>query len=431
MRFGIFGDLGQSIIMAMGQDGHFGIIALYRGWHALERQLGGADIIDFDLTAAIVPPLKFASRYQVLLALEDCARSLTGEDTASQFHRDRLQASIYYLNVMLGERVPFAEYVRQTMGVVPERFSEVQLLDSFDRVDTLLQEIGLKFCPEYQEQYEQQCLIQDKTTVQALTQSQLAKWRDRLARYIAVPALDQVAVSFAPVDAYWSNWVSGSVQDGFELRVNVHPRVKYLKGMPSLLAAHEYCGHLMQVQQWALNVADGSIDAGYGFTTVHSPEAFMMEGLADVLVYLLADEAELDFDERLARELTWHSRLVSNNVHYLINTGHHFRDVFHYYRRYSPFLDDRTIESSIRDRANDPLGRTYQYVYGIALDYFRQLLAGQPFDRQCEMLQMLYHQPYTKTQLDRLFELDRMPTAGRSWQMINENSSLARVTANF
>jgi hypothetical protein len=417
--------------MVMEQGVHSSIIALYRGWQALERQLGGVDVIDFDLTAVIVPPMAFTSRYQVLLALDDSARSLTGDDPVSQFNRDRLQASIYYLNAMLGERVPFSEYVRQTMGVVPQKFSEVQLLDSFDRVDTLLQEIGLKFCSQYQERYEQQCLIQDKTTVQTITHDQLAKWSDRLSQYITVPSLGQVAVSFAPVDAYWSNWVSGSVRDGFELRVNVHPRVKYRKGMPSLLAAHEYCGHLMQVQQWALNVANGTIDPSYGFTTVHSPEAFMMEGLADVLVYILADEAELDFDERLARELTWHSRLVSNNVHYLINTGHHFRDVFHYYRRYSPFLDDLTIESSIRDRSNDPLGRTYQYVYGIALDYFRQLFAGKSFEQTRTILRTLYRQPYTKNQMDELFEVRpaHLQQPRSSWTIIDHPP--LHVTANF
>jgi hypothetical protein len=201
--------------------------------------------------------------------------------------------------------------------------------------------------------------------------------------------------------------------------------------MPSLLAAHEYCGHLVQVQQWALNVADGTIDPSYGFTTVHSPEAFMMEGLADVLMYVLVDESALSFDERLAKELAWHSRLVNNNVHYLINMGHHFRDVFQYYRRYSPFVDDRTIESNIRDRSHDPLGRTYQYVYGIALDYFRQLLAGKPFDQQREILQTLYHQPYTKTQMDHLFGLNVVQPVGPAWQVIANHPSLERVTANF
>ncbi len=416
--------------MGVDQALHPNIVALYRGWHALERRLDGTDIVDFDFSA-VTDTVEFTSRSQVLLALESCARSTTGADLASEFNRDRLEASICYLNVCLGEQVPFAEYVRRTMGATPRKFSEVELLDSYDRVDALLEEIGLRFCPNRKAEYEAQCLIQDKTTVKDQINNQLAQWFDRLGKFITVPSLNHVTVSFTEVDAYWSNWVSGSVRDGFALQVNLHPRVNYLKGTPALLAAHEYCGHLIQVQQWALNVASGAIDPSYGFTTVHSPEAFMMEGLADVLVYVLADDAALDFDQRLARELTWHSRLISNNVHYLINTGHNFRDVFQYYRRYSPFVDDRTIESSIRDRSNNPLSRTYQYVYGIALDYFRQLFAGQRFDRQREMLQMLYHQPYTKTQMDRLFAFDLTVPVSRSWQIITENPPLERVTANF
>jgi hypothetical protein len=413
-----------------GEPLHCDQLALYRGWHALERRLGGVEIVDFDLSAG-TDAVEFASRSQVLLALESCARSLTGADLVSEFNRDRVRASIYYLNACLGEQIPFTEYVRSTMGVTPQKFSEVQLLDSFDRVDALLEEIGLKFSANHKAEYAAQCLIQDKTTVKDQINDQLAQWLDRLGKFITVPSLNHVAVSFAEVDAYWSNWVSGSVREGFALQVNLHPRVTYLKGTPALLAAHEYCGHLIQVQQWALNVASGAIDPSYGFTTVHSPEAFMMEGLADVLVYILADESALDFDQRLARELTWHSRLVGNNVHYLINTGHHFSDVFQYYRRYCPFLDDRTIESSILDRSQNPLGRTYQYVYGIALDYFRQLLEGKAIDRQRTILQTLYHQPYTKTQLDRLFGLNDSPKHHSSWQTITEQPPLERIAANF
>lgn len=376
------------------------LIALYRGWQVLESELGGVDIIDFDLTATTDRWL-FNSRYEVLLALESAARSLVVRDHSSQFSDDRLQASIYYLNACLGEQIPFFEYVENTMGARPEKFSEVLLLESYDRCDALLQEIGLKFCPNYHAEYEAQCLIQDKTQVKTQIQQQLKKWLHRLGCYIPLPELKSVSVGFAEVDAYWSNWVSGSVCDGFNLRVNLHPRIKYLKGTPSLLAAHEYCGHLMQVQQWAMNLADRSIAPSYGFTTVHSPEAFVMEGLADVLIYILAEETELNFDEQLARQLTWHSRLVSNNVHYLINTGHAFRDVFAYCRKYLPFADDRTIESSIRDRSCNPLGRTYQYVYGIALDYFRRQLEGHP-RRIARVLPQLYQQPYTKRQLDEL-----------------------------
>lgn len=378
------------------------VIALYRGWHSLEQQLGGVDVVDFDLTPT-TEAMEFSSRSAVLRELERQRRGVVGDDLASQFTRDRLNASIYYLNACLGEQIPFEEYVLQTIGVRPQKFSEVQLVDAYDRVDALLQEMGLKFAPEYKPQYQAQCLIQDKTTVKEKINQQLGKWLTRLGQYIAVPLIDRVTVEFAEVDAYWSNWVSGSVAAGFQLRVNFHPRTSYLKGAPSLLAAHEYCGHLVQAQQWAIGVADGSLDTGYGFTTVHSPEAFMMEGLADVLVYVLVDELELSFEERLSIQLTWHSRLVSNNIHYLINTGHSFREVFAYYRKYSPFMDDIQIESSIRDRSLQPLGRTYQYVYGIALDYFRRLFHGCDDDRKREWLMQLYRQPYTKAQMDQMF----------------------------
>jgi hypothetical protein len=46
-------------------------------------------------------------------------------------------------------------------------------------------------------------------------------------------------------------------------------------------------------------------------------------------------------------------------------------------------------------------------------------------------LKTLYHQPYTKTQLDRLFGLNDSPNHHPAWQTITDHPPLERIAANF
>ena len=76
--------------------------------------------------------------------------------------------------------------------------------------------------------------------------------------------------------------------------MNTHERIEYEQRSARGLAAHEIAGHAAHVAGMRQAVRDGRLDACALNLTVHSCEAFHMEGLAQVALYALSRPGELD-----------------------------------------------------------------------------------------------------------------------------------------
>lgn len=389
----------------MNQSLQNDIASIYKGWDSFEKEKYGQDIIDFDLTKK-TEKHSFSSRTEVIKALERALADLKIEEPNNEFIKKRIVASIYFLNACLGEKISFLEYLENTLGVTPKLFSDNEVRNSFELIDDLFNQLGFRFKDDYQTAYVEKCILSDKKAVKKSTQESVSRWIKKLGQYITVPTLDRVNMDFVVADEYWANWISGSAEKGFSIKINIHERIKYLHASPSMLAAHEYCGHLIQGTQWMINAKKGSISTASSFTTVHGPEAFVMEGLSDSLAHILEGTDSLSFNELLARSLTRHRNLVNNNVHYMINMGYSFKEVLEYYKKYLPFDEVYRAESNIKDRSLSPLGRTYQYSYGAGQDYFLQLLYMN-LDSKKKILTEVYKQPMTKSQLDVFIEKEK------------------------
>jgi hypothetical protein len=109
------------------------IIAVYRGWHNFERAHDGAEIVDFDLTEMKTAD-SFESREEILAALISLAEQLDTNSHEGEFLHDKVKASIAYLRAVLGQPIPFDEYIRDTLGVSITVFSDQELLAPRNRV---------------------------------------------------------------------------------------------------------------------------------------------------------------------------------------------------------------------------------------------------------------------------------------------------------
>ena len=379
------------------------IVAVYRGWEALEHRLTGeaGTILDFDLAPA-QDTRPYTRREDVLRDLERLRDGVRPSDDEGEFLRAKLHASAVYLRALLGETLPFEVYVGEILGTPPFLFTEAELDAARQGVAALLEADGVEYRAEDREKYEARHRLTSPAEVRARIEGSRDVLMQRLAALIPVPPLDDVTVEFANEDRYWGAWVSGSLREGMKLRINLHPRTFYLKGSPAVLAAHEYCGHIVQAQVWRGRIAAGEMNQAIGLTTVHGPEQFLMEGLAQVMEHVLLDPATAGPEEALALAASTYSNMVYNNVHYLVNTGVAPDEVYAYARARLPFATDLKLRSEIRDRGQNPLFRVYQYVYGISEHYFLQLLAFPPA-KQRAILQACYTRALTKPQLDRVF----------------------------
>ena len=151
------------------------IISIYKAWDSLERQLYGNEIIDF-CAIKVESKHRFTARTHVIKALENVDEMLPSGEPEFEFIQKRIQASIYYLNACLGERIPFESYILGTMGVSPRLFPEEKVQKSFDAAQELLASLGIDFSREFHTEYEKRCLIVDRSSVKEQTEAQVKKW---------------------------------------------------------------------------------------------------------------------------------------------------------------------------------------------------------------------------------------------------------------
>jgi hypothetical protein len=379
------------------------LVSVYRGWDRLERENHRASVLDFDL-APPGPGRAFASRDEVLDALGNLARDVERANVPGlALIEARLRASRAYLRALAGDSPPLASYVRDTMGVEPQAVPDERLDAARDRVREAL--AGFREIPFTRRGFNRFVAafrIDSGKNLRGQFEFFSAKWLPVLAERIGAsidPA--SVAVEFAEEDAYWKNWISGNVAEGapITLRINVHRRHLWYQGAVEGLVLHEYCGHAVQMALWRDAVRRGEMSGFYGVLTVHCPDQFLLEGLAESVAHVLPDErCPLERKTRIIRELHRYNLLVLNNVHLLANDGQGERA-----RRYAeermPFTPLDTIARELRDRTTHPLYRTYQYVYGPAKEAFVEALGAMPAADRWAALRRLYRTPMTPAQV--------------------------------
>lgn len=378
------------------------IIRTYRGWDEFEKGFSKNEIIDFDLTPS-TDTTKWTSRIEILEYLRNLYRQLKPEDQEQAFLKAKINASIFFLRASLGEQIPFEKYIENTLGVTAALFEQTEIEEVKERIAKLLAEVGIKLRPEDKARFEEIYVMYDPQLIRSKIEEAVSRWLLKLQSFIEVSPLMDVKTDFVSEDAYWANWVSVSIKDGVKFKINLHPRIRYLKGSPTILAVHEFCGHIIQGQTWIQQIKSGHMNEACGLITVHGPEAFVTEGVASILIRLLVPDEELSNDEKLTREFITYRNHVYNNAHYMINTGVSFDEVYRYMADYLPFDSAYKIESEIRDRSINPLLRAYQYSYGISEKYFMRILK-LPFLKQKEILQTLYRKIFTKNQIDLMFQ---------------------------
>jgi hypothetical protein len=378
------------------------MVAVYRGWDAFERERSGPEIVDFDLSS-IEGSAPFGSRREILHALLELHDRLDDRSSVEEFLRTRIQGSIFYLRALMGQQLPFADYLQHTLGVAPQAFSDLEIANARRRVDERLAPFDLEMRAGYRERFEARLLMADPRAIKEGIVGSQEFWLKRLgATGIPVPERLNLAVKFTEVDAYWSNWISGSLRDGITLKINLHARKKYLRGRPLALCLHEICGHAVHMSIWRELIAQGRLDPACGLTTVHSPEMLVSEGLGQTVSELLDGEGDFPPEFELSRALDYYTLAVLHNVHLMIYQGAPIEGLLDYALDQLPFSESHVLESEIRDRGRDPLFKTYQLSYATGERTIKELIQGLTVDQKQKFFLEMYTRPMTPSQLLQL-----------------------------
>jgi len=409
------------------------ISRFYRRWHDLEAGLGHHKglVIDFDMAPRTIelPTTAYSSRSQAIL---EC-RALV--ETAAQWlpdgplHGDpdgpsnpaythaKLSGSLAYLWALTGERLPFADYLAATMGIRPRHISRDHLSALAGQVAQKCAERGIAWAPSGRAAFRQELGRDDLDGFEAELRAAAV---DQLARLdLLLPGLapSDYAIQVVCVDAYWCNWIDGTVEDGVTLQVNTHARNDYQKASHIDLAAHEIAGHAAHVAALRRSQEQGRIDGSTLNLTVHACDAFQMEGLAQVALHALAEvgpeAGPLHPDLQLTEALRGLTGARMGNAQLEVEAGRAMSDVWADLQRDLPLSGSLSTRASLRDRSRSPLHRAYIHVYAPARRMFMRLL-DQPVAERAPIVRALYEEMWTPGQIERLIAGDDRDEVRRS-----------------
>lgn len=361
------------------------IMRLYRGWDALERP-NGIDIIDFDLVPR-VDPEPVQSRREVLDHLRSFHASITPRNRQEEFIKAKLNASTYYLRALMGEEIPYEEYVENITGIRPQEIPQADIDRQKDHLGKALDHVGYRPNRESFEDFASRLRIgRDEAEREA-------KRCEETLIPLALKSLDLEDVEFpheirfVEEEDYWMGWTSTTPEGLLLLRYNVHPIHTWYKGDMEFMTLHEIGGHFVQAGLLRRGIESGEVNPIIGITTVQEPHTFVGEGTADALSYFLPEVEEAFSPEGiLAREQRMLRDYVQNNAHIWVNQGHDPEELVAYIQSYYPFSTEERIRLNLKNWQTNPSRRAYQYVYGISRYYHGQFMERLTPEKRKEYL---------------------------------------------
>lgn len=384
--------------MQLQQD----IATFTRRWHHLERGLGaqGGLVIDFDLAPRALVSTEVAPYTGREEALEALTALRARVDTA-QGLRNRaflvahLAGSDAYLRALMGERAPFDAYLQATMGIAPQRAQGAQ-----ERAQALRQRteaMGIPWGPGGYQALQARLGLSDLSGFEEQLRAHAAELVADVRRRVPAAPEPEYRIEVVEEDAYWINWIDGSVEDGVTLKVNAHPRASFTRTSPLQLAAHEIAGHAVHV---GCLRASPHVDPCTLALTVHACEAWQMEGLAQAMIHYLHDGSlpdEIDFLEAYRD----YAGDVINDAQQRVEAGEPIDLVCEQTIAACPLSKPLSIRSGLRDRSRSPLHRAYVHVYAPARKTFLRALE-LPRQQRDRFLADVLTGLWTPAQVERL-----------------------------
>lgn len=362
---------------------------LYR-WNRTESPYDFA-IVDLDLLqAADAYPGAFRDRGETGAALAELTAAVN--ESTHPYVAAKIDACAALFEVLEGANPPFGEYVRRTLGVVPQPIGEDVLQAEFDINAAVLDRLGGEHTRAGVSAWISAHRL-DGSAVEADFRRAEAALLPVVKAAAGVERDVSYRVEVISSDAYWLNWTSTDDSGNVLVRFNIHPRHVWTAGAPEYLALHEVGGHALQAMSWVPGIQAGITPRSAGLVAVFTPDMFLMEGLADGLLWLcpglpLSEEGEWTI-RRYRLE-----QLAANNAQIMANEGAGEAEVLEYLDTWAPgYFSAEDRRASYTEAVSHPLLRGYKHSYGIGGLAHMQLAATLTPQRRSDYLHAAYAGP--------------------------------------
>ena len=391
------------ILVPVGQTIDDELVEFYYQWNRFEKT-NDVEIIDCDLVQRSADfPGTFNTREDAAARLEELIGRYKTLNARDPFVLHKLESSVMYLRALSGEDVPFPQYISETIGVLPEMIPEGVLAAARADCGARLRLTGYGFTPDDVEAFLQENRLNAAEIVAEF----------ELAQQIQVPAiLEWLGLELTPsyelqlvdVDKSWMAEVRTADEGTMSLKFNINEaRVPWIRGDPECTVLHEVRGHVLQAAAWKEGLKMGAMPPVCGLTTLHGPENYVQEGVAETLSWffpraLLSEAGELAVRLHCMSELYWNDAFImagrSRSVDEILE-----------------FLDDhmltyRTHEQRrkrLETATQDPLSRAYLYSYGISIYHHRLFAEHSSPVQNRDYLAHVFGRPYSYRDLARSY----------------------------
>lgn len=366
--------------------------AVLRAWSRYEIDRGSPPVVDFDCYPQSATETTASSRVEVRRQLSELREEAIGQPDARHLS-DRIGAALAYVDALLGEHQPLADYIRATQGCSATGWSDAYIERVRARAVEELGRLGIAWGPD---------------TGTALMESEGAVASDEAAGVIQKYASDlehdvrQLVDSDAPfhlsvehvdLDVYWAYWLDGA---GENVRMRINARnASFTEVQARQFALHEVLGHGLQCASFAQQCAAGEVP-WVRITSVHAQQQVLLEGLAQALpLFVRPADQPLITRVRLAHYV----ELVRSKLHIALNSGVPIGDCLAIAKSHVPYWKDAGIGDMLSDRGANPLLRSYLWSYCAGIDWFVRLADEAPQATAAAVLQAAYRAPLTPDEL--------------------------------
>jgi hypothetical protein len=310
--------------------------------------------------------------------------------------RAQLDAHIVYLRALIGEQLPFDQYISMTQGCPARGWSPDYVEHRAQMAKDALESLGIS--------WDNDTWVNIRSLSEQLPAADVAsaigEYADRyeptIRRLVNTNAKFNLTIEDVEVDAYWSYWLDGAGHDA-RLRIN-KKKAEFTRVDAYRFALHEVLGHALQYSSLTAQAESKTVEWPR-ILAVHCPHQVLFEGLAQVLPWIACPEDEI---VTARTRLDHFTNLVRGQIHTLLNNGVTVADCRDLVQRQVPWWTDEEIAREFYDRSRNPQFRSYLWAYPAGIDWFIRLIeaGGMPL---AEVLREAYRRPLTPTELHELW----------------------------
>jgi hypothetical protein len=365
-----------------------------RSWNAHEVNRGANPIIDFDYHPESTQVEPATGRLAVYRRIGELRRR--AEESGNRVLAERLGADRAYLEALMGERLPLADYVLATQGCPAIGWPADYISERGEIARKSLDALGISWGPELETDLEQLCGPADATDAPDIIRQAATEYEAAVRQATGTDAPYELTIETADVDEYWAYWLDGAGQQ-VRLRLNMR-NARFTRVEGRQFALHEVLGHGLQNASYAARCARDSVP-WVRMTSIHALHQVLLEGLAEAMPLFIAPDDEI----LIARvRLAHYTQLVKAELHVSVNAGVSIDECAAHAMARVPWWKDAYIGDFLADRGASPRLRSYLWAYPAGLDWFAALAEADKsvIDR---VLHAAYRDPLSPSDLAALW----------------------------